>query len=156
MDRIDGVLLDDVLVHSTEEQRTTYSRQIAPMLAELRNLKSPYGSKICSASGSQFIIRVGSTHGPHGPFSTEDAFNKASMHLPPNVELPDIAHLVVFTHGDLAPYNIMVKDGKIAVIIDWGILGWFPASWEYIQTYYSNWEGHGASREISSVRPSLK
>jgi len=30
------------------------------------------------------------------------------------------------THGDLVPSNEIVKDGKIAAIIDWGTAGWFP------------------------------
>ncbi|KAK2067911.1 hypothetical protein P8C59_001610 [Phyllachora maydis] len=36
-----------------------------------------------------------------------------------------------FTHGDLAGRNIIVRDGRVAAIIDWERAGWYPAYWEY-------------------------
>ena len=39
-------------------------------------------------------------------------------------------HRTMFTHGDLAPRNILVRDGKIVGIVDWETAGWFPESWE--------------------------
>lgn len=148
MDRVDGVLLDDVIVHCTQEHRESYFRQVTDLLAELRSIKSPFGSKICSASGSQVMLRDTFGCKPHGPFSSEKEFNEAicmphHLSLTPSTLCHDVTHPIVFTHGDLAPYNIMVKDGKITAIIDWETAGWFPASWEYIQTHHSNWEGRG-------------
>lgn len=154
MDRVDGVPLDDVIVQSTQEQRASYISQLAGMLTELRGLKTPFGSAICSASGSQVMLKDTFGGKPYGPFSSEEEFNKAicmphRLSLPPSTLCHDITHPIAFTHGDLAPYNIMVKDGKIAAIIDWETAGWFPASWEYIQTHHSNWEGRGLeSRNI--------
>ena len=37
----------------------------------------------------------------------------------------------VFTHGDLAPRNIMVKDGCITGTINWEDSGWYPDYLEY-------------------------
>ncbi|KAL9104784.1 MAG: hypothetical protein Q9163_000334 [Psora crenata] len=38
----------------------------------------------------------------------------------------------LFTHGDVAPRNIMVnKDCRITGIIDWELAGWYPEYWEY-------------------------
>ncbi|KAK3176560.1 hypothetical protein OEA41_007883 [Lepraria neglecta] len=38
----------------------------------------------------------------------------------------------VFTHGDIAPRNIMVdQSGHITSIIDWELAGWYPDYWEY-------------------------
>ena len=38
----------------------------------------------------------------------------------------------LFTHGDVAPRNIMVdKDYRITGIIDWELAGWYPEYWEY-------------------------
>lgn len=38
----------------------------------------------------------------------------------------------VFTHGDIAPQNIMVdQNGQITGIIDWELAGWYPEYWEY-------------------------
>ena len=33
---------------------------------------------------------------------------------------------LVFTHGDLAGRNILVKDGKLVGLIDWELSGWYP------------------------------
>ncbi|MCJ1479825.1 hypothetical protein MMC13_008511 [Lambiella insularis] len=43
------------------------------------------------------------------------------------------SHASVFTHGDVAPRNIMVdQSGHITGIIDWELAGWYPDYWEYI------------------------
>jgi aminoglycoside phosphotransferase (APT) family kinase protein len=34
---------------------------------------------------------------------------------------------LVFTHGDLVPRNILVQDGHVTGVIDWGQSGWYPA-----------------------------
>ena len=41
-------------------------------------------------------------------------------------------HEVVFTHGDLAPHNILVMgDGRVGGLIDWEATGYYPKYWEY-------------------------
>ncbi|KAH6694138.1 kinase-like domain-containing protein [Plectosphaerella plurivora] len=42
-----------------------------------------------------------------------------------------------FTHADLAPRNIIVGDGQVAAIIDWGFAGWYPEYWEYTRAHYN-------------------
>ena len=50
-------------------------------------------------------------------------------------QLPDMlprSSSSVFTHGDIAPRNIMVgKDYRITGILDWERAGWYPHYWEY-------------------------
>lgn len=50
-------------------------------------------------------------------------------------ELPSMlpqSKVSVFTHGDVAPRNIMVDEGcRITGIIDWELAGWYPEYWEY-------------------------
>jgi hypothetical protein len=41
----------------------------------------------------------------------------------------------VFSHGDLDPSNIMVKDGSISGIIDWEHSGFYPVWYEYLKAY---------------------
>ncbi|KAB8210130.1 kinase-like domain-containing protein [Aspergillus parasiticus] len=52
-------------------------------------------------------------------------------------ELPDMlprSDRAVFTHGDIAPRNIMVDENtNITGIIDWEYAGWYPDHWEYAQ-----------------------
>ena len=40
-------------------------------------------------------------------------------------------HKIVMTHGDLHPRNIIIKNYKIAAIIDWEHAGFYPEYWEY-------------------------
>lgn len=40
-------------------------------------------------------------------------------------------HKPVFTHGDLVRTNIIVREDKSLVIIDWQYSGWYPSPWEY-------------------------
>ncbi|RMZ80305.1 hypothetical protein DV738_g2804, partial [Chaetothyriales sp. CBS 135597] len=44
----------------------------------------------------------------------------------------------VFTHCDLNPSNILVRDGKVVGIIDWEFSGWYPPYWEYTSAWFGN------------------
>jgi len=37
----------------------------------------------------------------------------------------------VFTHGDLCPDNILIRDGQVVGIVGWEAAGWYPEYWEY-------------------------
>ena len=39
-------------------------------------------------------------------------------------------HPPVLSHGDLAPQNLIVKNGRIVAVIDWETFGWYPDFWE--------------------------
>lgn len=56
-------------------------------------------------------------------------------------------HGIVFTHGDLRPANIIVKDGRVTAIIDWEMAGWYPDYWEFAKAFYlemfaNDWASH--------------
>ena len=71
-----------------------------------------------------------------GPFSSKQAFNEwqlAQLHeklVPLQREIYAAMHRtdhgVVFSLGDLAPHNILVRNGRVTGIIDWEYGGWFP------------------------------
>lgn len=42
----------------------------------------------------------------------------------------------LFTHADLCPRNILIRDGKVCAIIDWEFAGWYPEYWEYTKVHY--------------------
>ncbi|KAF8868882.1 hypothetical protein CPB85DRAFT_1242272, partial [Mucidula mucida] len=44
-------------------------------------------------------------------------------------------HKLVFMHEDLAPHNILVQDGRITVLLDWGSARWYPEHMEYLLFY---------------------
>ncbi|KAI3576079.1 serine/threonine protein kinase [Fusarium oxysporum f. sp. albedinis] len=43
-----------------------------------------------------------------------------------------------FTHGDLNPFNILVRGDQVVGIIDWEFAGWHPCYWEYTSAWYGN------------------
>ena len=50
-------------------------------------------------------------------------------------------HDVLLTHSDIAPRNILVRDGKIVAILDWELSGFYPEYWEYVKALYlPDWE----------------
>ncbi|PNP40497.1 hypothetical protein TGAMA5MH_07494 [Trichoderma gamsii] len=44
-------------------------------------------------------------------------------------------YAVRFTHGQLSPKNIVVKNSKIVCILGWDNGGWYPEWWEYIKFF---------------------
>ncbi|KAL1943364.1 hypothetical protein VTO73DRAFT_4439 [Trametes versicolor] len=42
----------------------------------------------------------------------------------------DLDRAPIFSHGDLTPWNIMVRDGRILGIVDWAEAGWYPYFWD--------------------------
>lgn len=56
--------------------------------------------------------------------------------------LPKSDH-AVFTHGDIAPRNIMVHECRATGIIDWGYADWYPDYWEYAADYEACFLGGG-------------
>lgn len=46
-------------------------------------------------------------------------------------------HKIVFTHGDINPRNIIIKNNNIVSILDWEMSGWYPEYWEYVKTLSS-------------------
>lgn len=79
---------------------------------------------------------------PAGPFSSDDElwdFMKVGLAKAPEKavenlrkEMPDCKPYT-WTHGDLSPENIMVKDGKVTGILDWEFSGYYPVWWEYVK-----------------------
>jgi len=60
---------------------------------------------------------------------------------------------IVFTHGDIASRNILVRDGRIVALLDWEFAGWCPDYWEYVFALRSldniDWETIG--RHVPSL-----
>lgn len=73
-----------------------------------------------------------------GPCQDETEFNQALIE-PVCDDLDDFAflhkqdsnHKIVFTHGDLLPWNLLIHKGHISAIIDWEASGWYPEYWEF-------------------------
>lgn len=83
-----------------------------------------------------------------GPLDLEEAFNIAIIDAYESVVpkrhirnfpigmLSERDHSIVFSHGDLRPQNILVKDEKVIGVIDWEFSGWYPEYWEFAKALY--------------------
>ena len=141
MEYIQGERLDKIWSTLLEEQKLALADELNGILSELRGLKGQYIGSLSQGQaidGRKFDF-VG------GPFDTEGAFNQFllsdTFRSTPTI-LHDIAlrslrtdHEIVFTHSDFAPRNMIIKDGKIAGILDWEYSGWYPEYWEFVKTF---------------------
>jgi len=64
-------------------------------------------------------------------YDPERSLEQYNGHLAQAVELHSKNHNIVFTHGDLNPWNILVHDGHVSAILDWETAGWYPEYWEF-------------------------
>ncbi|RMD39713.1 hypothetical protein DV735_g5420, partial [Chaetothyriales sp. CBS 134920] len=153
MEMIEGETLEKIWDGLTEQERHGYALQLRQVVDQLHSLE---GSYIGSLEGGPAVdARRFRNYG--GPFADETEFNKFLLSntiskAPPiyrkMVEsiLSDQTHRIVFTHGDLTPTNIMVKEGRIVGIIDWENAGWYPEYWEFLQFLrgmYRNYRDYG-------------
>ena len=148
MERIDGIPLHYVWGELNAQQRLHIVTQLRDYVAQLRTLKPPSTvppGTISSLYGQPYRdSRLSS--GPVGPFSSEDAFDDflidvADRWIDKRLTVGTRRkmrndHRIVFTHGDLAPRNILLKEGKVVALIDWEESGWMPEHWEFIKAMW--------------------
>jgi len=144
MDIVPGVELESVWWKMSPATRDKVVDQLKEYVTQLRSLPHPNPEfPICSINGGPLrdVSRIGVDL--FGPFrSLQDFYklvrNKIELEavlenirgMEPVAELHLKDRKVVFTHGDLAPRNIMVKmDGTVTAILDWGDSGWYPENW---------------------------
>jgi aminoglycoside phosphotransferase (APT) family kinase protein len=139
-----GERLDLVWPSMTSEEKNNTCRQLRQILTTMRSIPSTTGV-IGSCSGGQALDRR--RFGPYsgGPYPDEATFNSSLyFDLVATTPAPIRAALykqirsdrrIVFSHGDLAQHNILVKDGRITGLIDWEYAGWYPEHWEYIKFF---------------------
>jgi aminoglycoside phosphotransferase (APT) family kinase protein len=126
--------------------------QLQDYIAQLRALDPPStDGAVTSVIGGP--LRDGSRVGlrQFGPFRNHDDFHqflRAGFTVDSFGAFQDTAKVLIshgqqyatkFTHGDLAPRNIMMKeDGTITAIVDWDSAGWFPEYWEYTKANFTS------------------
>ena len=129
-----------------DEQVTTFGRDLADCLEQLLSLEPPPDCKIGNYLGESGLDhRLSGTR--WGPFDTVTEFHTYLRRGRPIEHWgrePDVVRVhshpegtykLKFTHADLAPRNIRVKDGHITGILDWEFSGWYPEYWDYTKMY---------------------
>lgn len=158
MEYIDGTPLDAAWRSLTPEEKNNICSELKRYLRELRELKSPRPGAVEAIDGSAcFDTRL---RGLFGPFESIDKFHTHFGHdyIRSNPErFPEYQanfqriagkqYRTVFTHADIGPYNILVRNGRIAAILDWEFAGWYPEYWEYTRSV-SSYLGHRHLRQL--------
>lgn len=142
MDFVEGASLESVWPTMSESEKKSIARKLGRFISLMR-------------SDRQAETYIGSINGPvhdcrrfgdctGGPFTDETAFNDFILNLfaaCPNPIRDSLAakmrtdHGIRFTHGDLTPRNIIVKDGEIMGVVDWEYAGWYPEYFEYVKFF---------------------
>lgn len=133
----------------TEEQKASVVDDVAGFIRQMRTLSPPAREyQVSSTDGGPCRdIRV-ATGRRFGPCKDVAAFHmcvRAGMSLEGArssfgdkvARIHERSYDVKFTHGDLAPQNILIRDGRVAAVIDWECAGWYPEYWEYTKFHYN-------------------
>lgn len=159
MARAPGVTLQAAWPQLSDDDKNAIFGQLAGFVRQLRSLPSPYGSAICSVIGGPFCDGRLHCYDVSGPFLDEDHMNLQLRLGAPIERFPFVAeahtrrHPIVFTHGDLAPRNIMVLGTEIVAVLDWESSGWFPSHWEYCKAVFGDNTSEQWKRWIPMVVP---
>ncbi|KAH9841776.1 uncharacterized protein C8Q71DRAFT_829031 [Rhodofomes roseus] len=117
-------------------------QDIRRAINELRALAPPSQAVSGLDNRPLYVNRAGENYFI-GPLADQTEFKEALFHRVSNLfkyRLPGLrslaepvfakTHRICFTHADLHANNILVKDGRLAAILDWETAGWYPEYWE--------------------------
>lgn len=145
MEFVEGDSLEDVWPGMSDTEKESVARQLGRIISLMR-LGRQENFYIGSINGPAHDLRTYSDYSG-GPFTDETAFNDFVLNLfsltpqPIRKSLSDqmrTDHSIRFTHGDLSPRNIIVKNGTIQALIDWEYAGWYPEYFEYVKFFECN------------------
>jgi tRNA A-37 threonylcarbamoyl transferase component Bud32 len=146
MEFVQGDLLRKIWKSISVQEKNAIVDEWRDYIHQMRQI--PYSkSAIGSVIGGPAIDRRQFGAASGGPFASETEFNDWQLaQLVNGTPFPnrdmfaaimretERHHRVLFAHGDLATHNIIVRDGRIAAIIDWEFSGWYPEHWDYCKT----------------------
>lgn len=152
MEYIHGRPLDEVWDTYSGMQKENVISQMKGFLEELRQIKGTFiGSVDETCCTDQFFD--GEDKASYGPYFSEGAFHdglvRALEARARNTWTDRVVefirampeHDIVFTHNDLAPRNILVRDGNVVAILDWEFSGFYPSYWEYVKAWcWPDWQ----------------
>ncbi|KAL9617051.1 MAG: hypothetical protein Q9160_008124 [Pyrenula sp. 1 TL-2023] len=158
MERIRGAEIPTAWKKLSEEARQNIFDQLKQMVQELRSLRPPSRAGVESCVGGSLCDpRIPRSCPRFGPFKTIQEFHLWLREdlQPTQVEgrendsdWQDIRDMAaaqdgscpppVFTHADLSPFNILVREDRVVGLIDRELSGWYPHYWEYTSAWLSS------------------
>ncbi len=83
---------------------------------------------------------------PIGPYSTKEDLHEDLLRRTEDRSAVESVvkkshgkpHMLCFTHGDLRHQNLLMQNGRLSGLVDWGSSGWFPEYWDYTGACYAN------------------
>lgn len=141
MDYIEGETLQQAWTTLTPAQRSDILIQLGGYIAQMRALQAIYLGRL----DGQGVLIPSIIPRSGGPFSTLAEFHDWLVQPPKRLEAQSMYwHQIttqlraecpiVFTHGDIASRNILVRGGRIVALLDWEFAGWYPEYWDYVFT----------------------
>ncbi|KAJ5513885.1 hypothetical protein N7463_003437 [Penicillium fimorum] len=148
MDYIEGQTLQDAWYSMIPPQKMSVTQELRGYIQQLRGL----------------------THEHLGPFSHKHIYTRRPIYQDEylfsgfTTSVPDLVWNyapnkrpegnMVFTHGDLAPRNILVDDrGHITAVLDWELAGWYPEWCETVRAYTFCNDIPGWTAYLSAIFP---
>ncbi|KAI1160665.1 kinase-like domain-containing protein [Nemania serpens] len=158
MERIQGDELPAAWKSLSKEALEGVFAQLRGIFQELRSLTPPPGTGVESCvGGSLYDSRIPRGNPRFGPFKTIQEFHfwlrgdlkpEDLADREKNQDVDDALEMMrqqdgpwpppTFAHGDLNPFNVLVRDGKVVGLIDWEFGGWYPHYWEYTSAWFGN------------------
>ncbi|KAK3298628.1 kinase-like domain-containing protein [Chaetomium fimeti] len=143
---VQGRTLEGVWKGLSTDQKDIIFADIQQHISSLRELQPPEQDTVCSAlQNPAYDCRIGARF--FGPMNHGEFHSLARGHLHKDDVAPFLGQEVdkthtssyrtCFAHADLAPRNIIIRDGRVAAIIDWGFSGWYPEYWEFTKAHYN-------------------
>ncbi|KAK1240064.1 hypothetical protein MKX08_007506 [Trichoderma sp. CBMAI-0020] len=157
---VEGELLEDVWCNLTPQAKYSYARQLRHCLnsmrlnmAQTRSTSAPQANIKRNIVGSAFAgpfslmldQHAHQTYWAVHPKPTGKQFVafltwSFVASVPASVTTAVASrfrsnYAVRFTHGELSPRNIVVRNSKIVCILGWDRGGWYPEWWEYVKFF---------------------
>ncbi|KAG9255085.1 kinase-like domain-containing protein [Emericellopsis atlantica] len=124
MEYIEGQTLQQAWPVLTPEQRSDILAELSGYIAQMRALGGIHLGRL-DGQGVVVPIHDWLVRPPKRLQAQSMYWHQITTQL--GTEYP-----IVFTHGDLASRNILVRDGHIVALLDWEFAGWYPEYWEYV------------------------
>lgn len=138
MGYIQGETLEKVWDNLSRDQRLDIAHQLRDIIRKMRSLPAPPDfigafnrDELIDCRGYDTFIR---------PACHDEA--EFNTYLVTDEEMPSpiqrgfqngikTQHRIVFSHCDIAPRNIIIRDNRVVALLDWELAGWYPEYWDY-------------------------